>query len=315
MTSDQIDKLLREPFPRDIAKAYAEDRSDEALLPVLSDWLRDRGVDPEPVIERLKLVDDQRIRRETTEQVVGEQGNLETEELRVQSLSMDVPPAPVVEVEVATSEGPIKVRVRVPADAPASILGANDPEGVYRSWSTFLRASPDIDEREIRLRAEKIAGEDESQAPWAGFEGELLYPEGEASLWLWMGHPPEYLERALDREFPDSDFITAYTDGGGFQSGPRHAFVVDDQLYQLVREGAHGAEVECPFKTWDDEAREEAQDRVVTDSDTLWGMSPHKACRFCEAGLGEEHGFVYIGEGGEYVYARVPEPAELEDED
>jgi hypothetical protein len=80
-----------------------------------------------------------------------------------------------------------------------------------------------------------------------------------------------------------------------------------------VHAAAHSAEVECPLKDWDPEERVDARNRRVTVEDTFFGEHPHKSCRFCETEIGEEHGYLYVGEGGEYVYVRVPEPEEEEE--
>jgi hypothetical protein len=323
----EIDRLLDDKVPSALVKAYAKDISDKSVVLVLSDWLLERGIEPQPVIERMKLLNEQRIRRDNMREVTREE--LEDEPLRIQALTLD--PDPIYtkvrlrhrgqswRFEVVLNRGAGSHQV-VDAEVKGVEETLAQPWG--NGWERFERQSGSVMTLEEELEGlgfdtqEIIEDAEKKHQPWIGFDGEMLYPQGDSSNeWLWMGYPPEHMQRQLEKRYPDSDFITLYTDGGGFQSAADPAFVVDDkQLYQLVYDSAHGAEVECPFMHWNHEHREDERDRVVTDDDTLWGEYPHKNCRFCEADIGEAHGYVYVGEGGEYTYALVPEEDEDEDD-
>jgi hypothetical protein len=320
-------KHLSLPMVEKYAQMWRKER-DPSVLMVLSDWLHEQGLDAPLIIEQLKLFDDQRIRRENMEEVAREQGNLEYEPWPIQPLSMEVPLEPRVDVIVdSLKQGPddfgqARLTVEVPAERPARIVDVmhrtnrgdpSFPPGSYGRdppWRWLIDYPFPIDEAAVIRQAVAKAGN--QQAPWVGLEGEHFSPAGEPyETWLYMEYAPEYLQGELEREYGyDAEFITRYTDAGGFQSDADLAFVNEKTgtLYQLVRDGAHGA-VECPYKDWNPEEREDERNRRVTVEDTFYGEHPHESCRFCEAAIGEEHG--YLGEGGEFVYMRVPDEEEF----
>lgn len=137
-------------------------------------------------------------------------------------------------------------------------------------------------------------------------DGRVLYPAGEPfRIGLWMTHPPEWLERDLERDHGwGGEYNTVYTDGGGFQN-EMPAFLQDvktKEVWERVYSGAHGAEVECPLADWDPERGEERQGGAVTLTDTYYGEHPGEFCMYCGEKIDDDHNALYVGEGGEYVY-------------
>lgn len=135
---------------------------------------------------------------------------------------------------------------------------------------------------------------------------------------LWLAFAPEYLESELQDEHGfDSEFLTLVTDGGGFQDEMPEFILVPnkegDEVWEKAWEGAHGAEVQCPAADYDFETGTTEQDRKVTMEETYCGESPGRECRLCGTPIGEEHGFIYIGEGAEVVYRSIDEE-EVDDE-
>jgi hypothetical protein len=118
---------------------------------------------------------------------------------------------------------------------------------------------------------------------------------------------PEWAQSELEAEFgDDAEFVTVYDDGDTeylADSGGK-----EPSVWQRVREFNMG-ERECPFRTWDPEAREDHQGRkprTVTVTDTYYGEHPGELCRLCEERIGEEHGYLYLGEEpNEVVYLRL----------
>ncbi len=324
-------------------REWSKDRN-PAAHESLREYLRSMKVDPElGVGEALRDIE-QTIRRENMEEVTGEQGNLEHEPMVIQPMSMTEPDGEHIEVVVDGGVlGQALVTVYIPGGRSASstqittIKHRTDrgdpsaPPGSYARdpvWRTMdwertgegfdlgrRRGEPFLFPiNEAAVVREAIKRAIRSAEPVLGLEGEMLYPDGQPhNVWLYMEYPPEYLQRELEREFPDSDFLTLFTDGGGYQSAPDEAFVAlgeeSDVLYQLVRQGAHAAETECPYAQGEDGP----QDCELEH--TYYGENPGRSCRFCEADIGDPHEPLYVGEGGEYVYARVPDDNVPEPED
>lgn len=79
----------------------------------------------------------------------------------------------------------------------------------------------------------------------------------------------------------------------------------DPSVWQRVREYSTG-ERECPYAQWDPAENEDREENIVTESDTWYGEHPGKWCRLCEGAIGEEHGYLYLGEEpNEVVYLRL----------
>ncbi len=120
-----------------------------------------------------------------------------------------------------------------------------------------------------------------------------------------MDYAPEWLQRDLTSEMEDMgiespSFVTIWVDG----DAPEGLVDVKDRhLYQRVYSGGRAAEVECPNS--DMESGNDS-DGIVSVESTYYGEYPNERCRFCEGKIGEEHGMLYIGEGAEYVYVKVP---------
>ncbi len=138
---------------------------------------------------------------------------------------------------------------------------------------------------------------------------------------LWYSFAPEWLEHDLRRvheagpSSPSREFMTLVTDGGGYQDVmPEFILVGGGEVWQRVADPTHSGETECPLHDWDEENRTDAQDRVVTLTDTFCGERPGERCRYCEERVSQPHGYLSIGEGAESVYMRLEEPEE-EDED
>lgn len=337
MSDDEIAALLEQRLPQAFLKDWAKEK-DPGVLRIFTDWLLEQGIEPEPVVEAFKELNAHRVLLMHMEEVLREQGNLETKPLRVQWLSYDEPSTRLVHVQVDDPNSGMQAVVAVELASPGRPARVDSHPGMVRfrtSSSETWHVWPDwetlrdhqgpvppypfaVDERQAVQRAVLQAEHDD--APWVGLEGELFYNTREpVEFGLWLDYPPEYLERQLERQVnrTDTRFRTLYTYGGGYQNELDIAFVdlKTNELWQRVHGGSYNPEVECPFKNWNDEEREDERDRVCTDHDTLYGEYPHEKCRFCEADLGEEHGYLYVGEGGEYVYALVPDEEEEEERD
>jgi hypothetical protein len=131
---------------------------------------------------------------------------------------------------------------------------------------------------------------------------------------------PEWLEKELQEEFGwDATFCTVVTDGGGYQSAPKEEIVdAKGQRWILIRDYAHGAETECPVPENHHGAKVTREECVLVPDpyrhhksyEFARPLAPNAVraeCPMCEARLGEEHGYIYIGEGYEAVY-RLHEP-------
>lgn len=136
-----------------------------------------------------------------------------------------------------------------------------------------------------------------------GDEAEIREREKNPTLWagseaLWLDFAPEWMAHdELEDEYPDARFLTIY----GGQS-PYPLLLIDGEVWELVRDGAHTPEVACPFIDDNDDGGE-----AVRLEHTYCGEYPGERCRFCESELGEDHGVIYMGEGAEAVYAHTPE--------
>lgn len=148
----------------------------------------------------------------------------------------------------------------------------------------------------------EVIGEELEPKPWVvGEPGGERYRHG-----YWYDFAPEWVTTELEREYGwGAKFRTIVTSGGGYQQ-----LEDDDGIWVLVREFNHGAERECPLRTWDEVKNEDSRDGVVVLENTYYGLHPGESCRFCEEKIGEEHGYIYIGEGAEYVYVNIEEDEE-----
>ena len=127
------------------------------------------------------------------------------------------------------------------------------------------------------------------------------------------GFAPEWMERDLRRKHGwDAEFCTVVTSGGGYQNvEPETRTDETGVLWTLVGSGTHGAERPCPVP--------ENHPGRVTRADSVLVADPYRhskgygprnesavraECPMCEERIGKEHGYVYIGEGAEYVYLK-----------
>lgn len=335
--SDLRRRIIRDlPRNYDLSQLLREWRKARAVpaWEALQAWLRanlPKDFPFDSIEARLQTRVDQDIRREQMELVVHEAGNLETEPWRVQSLTTEAPPTEWVSVK-RIHEGErmeLDIQVAVNAEHQPEITEVKyrdhqvEPERptwvggwkrVHGREAEHLLNALHIPDGPILKEAMKIA--EKKLAPYVGTDGVLWYPRGEIhNAWLVLDGPPEYMERELNRRFGyGAKFITLYTDGGGVGNDmPEAVLVFDDndaneELYELIEQSAHGAETECPFINADSDYRESGN--TVTEEDTLYGEEPLTSCRFCQATIGEEHGYVYVGEGGEYVYVLVDDEDE-----
>lgn len=201
----------------------------------------------------------------------------------------------------------------------------------------FERLKQEVELDIARARVEELSGEQFDERPWGVHalteerpyvastigggrppQPDFVTPDG-IELWIRTANtrryfvtdfPPEWAQSELEREFgDDTEFVTVY-DGGNTEyladSGG-----TEPSVWRRVREFGLG-EHECPFATWDPEAHGEVRKNVVKESDTWYGEHPGKWCRLCEAAIGEEHGYIYLGEDAqEVVYMRLKPPQEL----
>ena len=121
----------------------------------------------------------------------------------------------------------------------------------------------------------------------------------------WLGHAyhydgaPDYAEREM-RDLAEEKGLdpwsigTVLCTGGGYLS-PAKETVTDDKgkVWHLLGVFNSSGEIECPG------AQEEANSCGPTSRASCWASR----CLLCKADRGEEHGYIYIGEGYEAVYA------------
>lgn len=194
--------------------------------------------------------------------------------------------------------------------------GANWEADLRRDEAEWvLREQGNMETKPLQYHAlsEAYPGRNEEES--IVIDGQAYEVSAEHKHSLWLDSAPEWLESDLE----EGEHLTLVTDGGGFQSElPEYILIPNkagDELWKRVADHTHGAEVECPFKEWDDEAREDGRDRLVTLKETFCGESPGEECRYCGEKIGEEHGVIYIGEGALYVYTRVDEEEDEDEEE
>lgn len=150
---------------------------------------------------------------------------------------------------------------------------------------------------------------------------------GELSNELWGGYAynyegvPEWATEDFDRDTRycvSGEYRTVIVVGGGFLPSPKESIVVDDEVWELVQTYTNSGETECPQKQAD-----ESHNRKVTRKQcwlvpcyrknrashymNLSDITAKRAeCPYCEARIGEEHGYIYVGESYEAVYKRAP---------
>ncbi len=192
------------------------------------------------------------IERAQLEEVVREQGNLETKPWRVRMLSQEEP------YQWARAAG--------------------------------ARLSPELENPFVIRVGDRVIS---------------TWPGREFNIWLWIDFAPEYLQRDLERASEDTGtFRTVYSTGGGYQT-PQEEYLLDvktQEVWRRVADGAHGAETECPFRSWDMLENTDQRDGIVRVEETWFGEHPNKECLYCDEKIGEPHGHVYVGEGSETVY-------------
>ncbi len=133
----------------------------------------------------------------------------------------------------------------------------------------------------------------------------------------WLAFAPEWMNDLDDSR----EYLTLVSHGGGYGSEEPEYLIIDgsgeeDEIWKKIAEPAHGAERECIYSNWDPETREDVQgtNPKVKLSHTYCGTHPGRWCRYCEAAIGEEHGYIYIGEGAETVYMRLVDEEEDDEE-
>lgn len=116
----------------------------------------------------------------------------------------------------------------------------------------------------------------------------------------WLYHydsVPEWAYEDFDRDVRSSasgDYFTLVDLGCEYGSRENKILIDSDgRIYLHVKTYANSGETECP-------GQHEDEDKVSAEH-TMGG----NVCVLCEAALGEEHGYIYIGPGAEHVYKFV----------
>lgn len=120
----------------------------------------------------------------------------------------------------------------------------------------------------------------------------------------WRYHydgPPEWADEDFDRDERNSASGDIFTliDIGCEYGYRANRILIDsnDRIYLHVATYDHSGERECPFREWDAENRTDVEDPPAKVT--------YKRCDYCEADVGEEHGYIYLGACAEHVYRFV----------
>ena len=113
---------------------------------------------------------------------------------------------------------------------------------------------------------------------------------------------PEWATEDFDRDirhsagtFGNVQHFTLVEIGCSYGSGaPQTIRFADGSIWHRVAQYAHSGETECPMGSCGD-------DETVGE-DSTEGM--HR-CPLCEEEKGEKHGYIYVGDGCETVYAQI----------
>lgn len=115
----------------------------------------------------------------------------------------------------------------------------------------------------------------------------------------WLYHydgPPEWATSDFDtHDYFDAQYCTLVEFGCSYGSAaPELMIFPDGETWYRVAQFTHSGECECPegLSGWNEkvgEGRTEGMER----------------CLLCEADKGEEHGYIYLGDGCESVYRRI----------
>jgi hypothetical protein len=163
------------------------------------------------------------------------------------------------------------------------VFGLTGGEMADRPWTAYHVGKDETREQDDE-RARKYG--------WAPTVYDRVYPHR-----YWYEGAPEYLGKQYDH-------VTARTTltwGSGYLEAPTPWLVDADGVWVFVESFNNSGECECPNRYWDPVARESPADmtvRIVTPQEA----NAETDCPLCEAKIGEEHGYIYIGEGYEAVY-------------
>jgi len=119
----------------------------------------------------------------------------------------------------------------------------------------------------------------------------------------WYEGVPDYAESESGFDVMKT-YRTAITWGGGFLGAPDPEMYDGDGVWKLVASYSNSGETECLARTYDPISHEDHQGREprrVTTEEAK-GSVDEDRCMLCEEEIGEEHGYIYIGEGYEAVY-------------
>jgi hypothetical protein len=83
--------------------------------------------------------------------------------------------------------------------------------------------------------------------------------------------------------------------GGGYMSAPNPELYDGDGIWKLVHSWNHSGETECPGQQYNRDGTKTVTEETSTDGE----------CHLCEEKIGEDHRFIYIGEGYEATYELV----------
>ena len=131
-----------------------------------------------------------------------------------------------------------------------------------------------------------------SHPRWRPVRGARMQSE---TFRYWYEGPPEYAEA-----FRRSQYEHPYRTVVGYGTQP--IAVSDAQgVWRRVADFRSSGEAECPWR--------QSDEPKVRKSHTNDG----KVCMLCEADVGDEHGYIYLGDGyGESVYQLIEQPAYAE---
>lgn len=127
------------------------------------------------------------------------------------------------------------------------------------------------------------------------------------SFAYWFTGVPEYAASDFGLRYSanNPDYFTAIDLAPVYGSPPHRLTDTDGSVWELVQTYANSGETACPFGEMG------LGDMVTRDHAQLTPKLPglvkgRKAvCPFCEARIGEPHGYIYIGDCAERVYKRV----------
>lgn len=156
------------------------------------------------------------------------------------------------------------------------------------------RTEADVEREQIEYVFGLTGGELETE-PWAVVGPYTRSDErDEPHAWAvryWYDGAPEYVSRELGRF---NSLRTVVANPAGYSNGPDAWLADESGVWMLVDSFTSSGETECPGQ------HEDAGPKVTADH-----VADTDRCYLCEGKLGDDHGYIYIGDGYEAVYARA----------